>query len=57
MRPTPVRDGAEPGCRFTLANERTLLSWVRTASSPIAAAVAVVGTLVLVAALLGSAPS
>ncbi len=42
MPPTPVREGAEPDYRFTLANERTLLSWVRTALSLIAAAVAVV---------------
>ncbi|MGW5215685.1 YidH family protein [Streptomyces sp. NPDC004051] len=34
-------DGTEPDYRFTLANERTFLAWVRTAVSLLAAAVAV----------------
>jgi putative membrane protein len=41
----PDRDGAaevEPDYRFTLANERTFLAWVRTALGLLAAAVAVV---------------
>ncbi|WP_199809392.1 DUF202 domain-containing protein [Streptomyces sp. SCSIO 75703] len=33
--------GAEPDYRFTLANERTFLAWVRTGVSLLAAAVAV----------------
>jgi putative membrane protein len=42
MCAAPAPDEAEPDYRFTLANERTLLSWVRTGLSLIAAAVAVV---------------
>ncbi len=34
-------DGHDPDYRFTLANERTFLAWVRTALALIAAAVAV----------------
>lgn len=34
--------GAEPDYRFTLANERTFLAWIRTALALMAAAVAVV---------------
>ena len=34
--------GSEPDYRFTLANERTMLAWVRTGLSLIAAAVALV---------------
>lgn len=37
-----MTDDVEPDYRFTLANERTMLSWVRTALSLLAAAVAVV---------------
>ena len=33
-------DGAEPDPRFTLANERTFLAWIRTALALIAAGVA-----------------
>jgi putative membrane protein len=35
-------DGTDPDYRFTLANERTLLAWVRTALGLLAAGVAVV---------------
>src|ERR1700710_2017578 len=35
-------EGKEPDYRFTLANERTFLAWIRTALALIAAAVAVV---------------
>ncbi|WP_458683726.1 YidH family protein [Prescottella equi] len=38
-RPKPFRDGDDPDPRFTLANERTYLAWVRTALGLIAAAV------------------
>lgn len=34
------RHGSEPDARFTLANERTLLAWVRTALALIAGGVA-----------------
>src|SRR6187200_2619513 len=34
-------DGSEPDYRFTLANERTYLAWVRTALGLLAAGVAV----------------
>ncbi|WP_046469399.1 YidH family protein [Allosalinactinospora lopnorensis] len=34
-------EGAEPDYRFTLANERTFLAWIRTALALIAGAVAV----------------
>ncbi|MCD2116447.1 MULTISPECIES: YidH family protein [Rhodococcus] len=39
-RPKALRDGTDPDPRFTLANERTFLAWVRTALGVIAAAVA-----------------
>ncbi|HET8992338.1 MULTISPECIES: DUF202 domain-containing protein [unclassified Rhodococcus (in: high G+C Gram-positive bacteria)] len=39
-RPRALREGADPDPRFTLANERTFLAWVRTALGLIAAAVA-----------------
>jgi putative membrane protein len=35
------REGTEPDARFTLANERTFLAWIRTALALIAAGVAV----------------
>lgn len=38
-RPRSFRDGTDPDPRFTLANERTLLAWLRTAMALIAAAV------------------
>jgi putative membrane protein len=34
------RDGSEPDARFTLANERTFLAWIRTALALIAGGVA-----------------
>lgn len=39
-RPKSLRDGAEPDPRFTLANERTFLAWVRTSLGLMAGAVA-----------------
>lgn len=41
MRPRP-QDGQEPDYRFTLANERTFLAWIRTALALIAGGIAVV---------------
>jgi putative membrane protein len=38
----PVGDEREPDYRFTLANERTFLAWIRTALALIASGVAVV---------------
>lgn len=38
-RPRALRDGTEPDPRFTLANERTFLAWIRTSLGIIAAAV------------------
>ena len=38
-------DSAEPDHRFTLANERTLLAWLRTALALVAAGVATVSLL------------
>ncbi|QBJ97103.1 DUF202 domain-containing protein [Rhodococcus sp. ABRD24] len=38
-RPKAFRDGDDPDPRFTLANERTFLAWIRTALGLIAAAV------------------
>lgn len=43
MRPEVLRDGTEPDPRFTLANERTFLAWIRTGLALIAGAVAVEG--------------
>lgn len=43
---TPLRDvGEDPDYRFTLANERTFLAWVRTALGLIAAGAAVTSLL------------
>lgn len=39
-RPRALREGKAPDPRFTLANERTFLAWVRTSLGVIAAAVA-----------------
>lgn len=39
-RPRALRDGHEPDPRFTLANERTFLAWIRTSLGLIAGAVA-----------------
>ena len=39
-RPRQLRDGEEPDPRFTLANERTFLAWIRTSLGMIAGAVA-----------------
>ncbi|TYL46102.1 DUF202 domain-containing protein [Nocardioides sp. BGMRC 2183] len=41
-RPAWHEEGIEPDYRFTLANERTFLAWVRTTLALVAAAVAVV---------------
>ncbi|MGW0173278.1 YidH family protein [Rhodococcus sp. NPDC003322] len=38
-RPQALRDGVDPDPRFTLANERTFLAWMRTAMGLIAGAV------------------
>ncbi|MDV2474625.1 YidH family protein [Rhodococcus zopfii] len=39
-RPRALREGTEPDARFTLANERTFLAWIRTSLGIVAAAVA-----------------
>ncbi|HEV7450262.1 MAG TPA: DUF202 domain-containing protein [Pseudonocardiaceae bacterium] len=39
---TPAGDEQEPDYRFTLANERTFLAWIRTALALIAGGIAVV---------------
>ena len=39
-RPKALRDGSEPDPRFTLANERTFLAWIRTSLGLTAGAVA-----------------
>ena len=39
-RPRSLRDGDEPDPRFTLANERTFLAWVRTSLGLVAGSVA-----------------
>lgn len=41
-RPAWQDEGEDPDYRFTLANERTFLAWIRTALSLLAGAVAVV---------------
>jgi putative membrane protein len=38
-RPSWQRQGKEPGYRFSLANERTFLAWIRTAMALLAGAV------------------
>lgn len=38
-RPRSFREGVDPDPRFTLANERTFLAWIRTALGVVAAAV------------------
>lgn len=40
MNPRWYQDGKEPDYRFTLANERTFLAWLRTALGLLAGAVA-----------------
>ena len=39
-RPRDLRSGTDPDPRFTLANERTFLAWIRTALGLLAAAAA-----------------
>ena len=41
-QPQPTGDEREPDYRFTLANERTFLAWIRTALALIAGGVALV---------------
>ncbi|MEP6598901.1 MAG: DUF202 domain-containing protein [Actinomycetota bacterium] len=63
-RPSWLAEGADPDYRFSLANERTFLAWIRTALSLLAGAVAVVqlvpefrlsGARVLLGAILAAA--
>jgi putative membrane protein len=42
FRPDWLDEGEDPDYRFSLANERTFLAWIRTALALIAAAVAIV---------------
>jgi putative membrane protein len=42
VEPRWQREGTEPDYRFSLANERTFLAWIRTALALLAGAVAVV---------------
>jgi putative membrane protein len=41
-RPKWFQEGVDPDYRFTLANERTFLAWIRTSLALLAAAVALV---------------
>ncbi len=40
-----LADGSEPDARFTLANERTFLAWIRTGLAFVAGAIAIEGFL------------
>jgi putative membrane protein len=40
--PAPGAPGADPDARFTFANERTFLAWIRTALALVAAGLAIV---------------
>ncbi len=40
--PAPAGPGGEPDARFTFANERTFLAWIRTALALVAAGLAIV---------------
>lgn len=51
--PDPRRSGTEPDYRFTLANERTFLAWIRTA---LALAAGGLGAIALLPDLDGSEP-
>lgn len=49
--PEPTREGVEPDYRFTLANERTFLAWIRTS---LALSAGGLGALHLIPNVLGS---
>jgi putative membrane protein len=40
--PAPAGPGSEPDARYTFANERTFLAWIRTALALVAAGLAIV---------------